>query len=190
MVYASDIYDNRRWLLQWEFSWLGFRAKGHELQRFGWQAESLVNHATFARSVVLHHKEQSVQFMSGWIDDYDTRDFRANVRDTGILSIGLRSCARQHNMMVHSTQKYYTESLDLNPREITYKDICIGDLFPKQLVVQQSHIIVPKDPTVDDLLQQILAKQQPAQVEYFNNKVKNGEVPEATMMGQIIQLRA
>ena len=186
----DNYYDNRRWLLNWEFNWLGFKAQGYELSRYGWSAFSLRSERTFADAIILEHKEQGVQFMSQWIDDYSHKEMRNEMLKGMPLCIAMKHCARDIRMHVAGTFNYRMDALDLDPREVSYKEIAIGDLLPKLIREPEQRIIVPKDPTVYELLQQIIAKQQPGQVEYFNNKVKNREVPEATMMGQIIKLRA
>ena len=55
---------------------------------------------------------------------------------------------------------------------------------------ETKRIILPQELDVDQMLQAILEKQQPAQVEYFNNKVKENQMPASTLTAQIIQLRA
>jgi hypothetical protein len=191
--FGYDDYKNTRWIVSWELSWAGFKASGHDLMRNGWQATEMRNHNTFASQLILENKDQNVVLQSEIFDDHyrmQGRRYEDLQASGGRLRFGLRHCARDINVQLHGPMPTFIP-VDLDVREIDYTFFRVRDhLFPRLIKEPEQRIIVPKDPTVDELLAQIIAKQQPGQVEYFNQKVKNREVPDAVMMGQIIQLRA
>lgn len=171
--------------------WGGFVGDTLSMQRAGWRFEKYRAERTFNDIVAFHHPifKTYGKFM---IDDVwnqlNGRRYDHPVDVSVEANLAGDMVIRLHEERHILSFKESFEPLDMEPRWVDHY-VSKMNLFASASPKEQ-RIILPKDPTVDELLQQIIAKQQPGQVEYFNNKVKNREVPEATMMGQIIQLRA
>jgi len=200
MAFSRGYYDNYgheqnlRFLLHWELEWAGFVGKGHELERAGWKASEVRHHATFASCIYLENKEHRCVLQSSYIDDRIIYEQYNMPQYGGRLRFGMKYCAEDFSIVTHSPN-FSLEPISLQPMEMSPLDmqrIKYSSLSPfNKLVAEETkRIILPQELDVDQMLQAILEKQQPAQVEYFNNKVKENQMPASTLTAQIIQLRA
>jgi len=201
MAFSRGYYDNYgheqnlRFLLHWELEWAGFVGKGHELARAGWKASEVRNHATFSSCIFLENKQHRCVLQSSCIEDSAIHDQYAMAGHYGgRLRFGMKYCAEDFSI-VTSSPNFSLEPISLQPMEMSPMDmrrIKYSSMSPfKKLVTDETkRIILPQELDVDQMLQAILEKQQPAQVEYFNNKVKENQMPASTLTAQIIQLRA
>lgn len=181
----GGLYNSNRYVY-WEFYWAGWRATGHELQRNGWEFTSYRSERTFSDMIVIEQKGVA-SFVSGHIDDIEARHHQHSLT----VPIGLRHVGRE--VIINGAGAMpIAVPLDMSPiSEHEWYRIKHTEFSPFKVLIakEQQRIIIPQEPSVEEMLDKIIKMQQPAQVEYFNKKVKENKMPQATLTAQIIQLR-
>lgn len=189
--FATGLHTNQgpSRYVYWKFYWAGWESTGHALQRAGWQFSSIRSERTFSDMIYIE-MPGIASFMSAAVDDMASR-VRHDTYDM-CLPVNLRHVARE--VIINSHSPPTMEPLDMSPiSEHEWQRIRLTEHSPfKRLLApeKQRIIIPPSDPSVEEMLDRIIKMQQPAQVEYFNNKVKENRMPEATITAQIIQFKA
>ena len=192
MVFDPSGYRNDpRWLLRWKFYWAGFEATGTNLMRNGWKAEELQDIRCDSRQLILTHEQARVRFLSQQIDEMYWRDLQGH-QCSGELGLNLTSCTQ--DITILSSEMPRITPVDISDTELNihqaYWRLSQMSPFRSPIATEETkRIILPQEFSVDEMLAKIIEKQQPAQVEYFNKKVKENKMPEAKMTAQIIQLR-
>lgn len=187
MVSCARDHDFAHAMLTWRVCWAGFEAWGHTLQQHGWCFSELKDYTTFCSLVVAENKRFDV-CLWGKVTDYEMREFPKN----GHLQLGLRYCAREFILNTISGPPVFNP-VDLSPvdfqewQRYSYKN---HSPFKSLIADAPKRIVVPQEQSVDELLARIIAMQQPAQTEYFNNKLRENKMPDAVLSAQIIQLRS
>jgi len=171
--------------------WYGFTGDTFSMQRAGWQFQLYKDHARFSDIVAFHHPKLKT-YAKFMVDDVwrHMRDSRDNYMDVNVeCSIGgdlVVSMYKEHTVNFSFSDNF--TPLDMTPQWVDYY-VSKHNLF-REDTSPKNKIIVPDDPSVDELLDKLLKLQQPNQVKYFEDKVRNKELITPKMTGQIIQLRA
>lgn len=171
--------------------WCGFEATSYQMQQAGWLFEKYRDNLTFCDVVAFKHPKNSVIGRFKIDDVWDKyNNYKPEYYHIGIpveVQLAKDIIVDPRVMTIDD----YSQPLDMLP---SYMEPGISihktNLFKCAIAPEKNRIILPKELNVDEMLAAILEKQQPAQVEYFNNKVRENKMPEARMSAQIIQLVA
>jgi hypothetical protein len=167
--------------------WGGWEANSVVLQRNGWIFEMYRSERTFVDIVTFHHPLSKVYCQ------FQVDDVWRQMGQGDYLHHAIPIQAKMAgDIVMHWTPEMSVNNftrLDMEPSyEYTY--ISKLNLFREWHTPETKKIILPQEENIDMLLKSILDKQQPAQVEYFENKVRNKEVLNIKQSAQIIQLAA
>lgn len=160
--------------------WDGFEGNTHELAKYGWEVEAHEDMRSMCMVLALRHREYQCVCWNQFPYRYDRA--RYDFDYVPELRVQLHIGKEVH---VHGRELPRTYPVDPYPSP---RDIACGS----QPVSEYMHfrprdaVHVLADPSVDDLLSQILAKQQPAKDEYFAEQVRQGKLVRASQ-AEIIQ---
>ena len=168
--------------------WCGFVGETWAMQRAGWIFEQYRSHEHFSTVVAFHHPK-SRTYGKFLVEDVWEKYGKGSIPyETSIDA----KCELAGDIIIHGNfEPHKMVLLDMEPSyapERTY--ISKYNLFRQAVPQETQQIIIPKELSVDEMLQSILEKQNPNQVEYFTNKVRNKERVDYNVSAQIIQLRA
>ena len=186
--------NNLRLIVGWEFNWFGFRGRGEDLMRGGWKASEIRNHQCFSSQILLEHDENKVILVSGHMDDRHIRDQYRGYQESMhgcVMPVGLRHCTRDFRISLMGAPDIKTYALDLQDAHISSKEFSWRDLSPWRTEADTSKLILPDDPSVDDLLSRLVDLQSESRTDYYKKSLKEKHsMPMIKQTAQIIQLVA
>lgn len=157
--------------------WAGWESNTLQLQNAGWQLSAMEDYQRDAMIIALRHPEYQMEGMTTLCRDFISSSFGYDRGKT--LQTGMRCFGREvHCHLGQDEHSVPWRAIDAHPQWSTLRGEVIsrlGDLahFATPLARTQEVIIPAADPTVDELLAKILAKQQPAREEYYRNLVES-----------------
>lgn len=191
MPMARGGYDAGRYGLRsppLKLFWGGWEGESPVLQRNGWIFEMYRSERTFADVVTFHHPLSKV-YCQFQVDDVWREMNRGGYHINQSIPVEAKMAG---DIVMHWSPEMSVNNFTRLDMEPYYEQVYISklNLFREASHPETQKIILPQEENIDILLKSILEKQQPAQVEYFQNKVRNKEVVDIKQSAQIIQLAA
>lgn len=147
----------------------GWESDTATLQHHGWQIESHEDISCRQIMLAVHHPDWSLSGLSERVNDWDWHR-PIHISEYPMLHMGMRALGKTIN--IHEGRHLQFKPVDCEPSVETSGIISLEDLCHFRPRVLPAKSIYVAEPSVDELLQRILEKQDPDRQRYYAEKAR------------------